>query len=177
MSIAEFTLETSYLIYDLEKKIARERKEKSKITTKKLKNVNKLIKRYNDILIEAKNNLKYSECYKVLYLNGKKNIISKFDTRPSDIKQVIEAIKNNSFDNLAEYKQVEENGVMLRKKRYKPYRIKRFARLLKAAKETDYNLFKNFLKIPDVNHTLEVIMKNEFGDLDIYMGNKKSKNF
>ena len=32
MSIAEFTLETSYLIYDLEKKIARERKEKSKIT-------------------------------------------------------------------------------------------------------------------------------------------------
>lgn len=171
-TVAEFTLETNCLIYDLEKKYAREKKEKSKITRKKIKNINKLIKRYNDILSESQRKLNTEERYKVLYLKGQRTVVSKFGIRQGDIRQVIEAIRTNSFDNLAEYKQVEIDGVIIRKKRYKPYRIKRFARLLKAAKESDYNLFENFIKIPDVNNVIEIIMQNEFGDLDVYMGNK-----
>lgn len=171
--MTEFTAETNNLICDIEKKYSREKKVKSKVTSKKLKDINRLVKRYNDILEEAQSKLSNKDSYKVVYVKGKKHLVPKFSIRQGDIAQVKEAVRSNSFDNLAEYKKVEENGVVLRKKRYKPYRIKRFARLLKAAKETDYNLFENFIKIPDVNHVLEVIMKNEFGDLDVYMGLKK----
>lgn len=166
-----FSDETNLIIMDFEKKLEKEKKEISKITKNKLKFINKLISRYNEILEIAKNNTNLN---KIVIINGRKSMISKYDVRNSDIKQIKRAIQTNSFDNKAEYKRVECNGSITRKKRYKPYRIKRLARLLKAAKETDYNLFQNFIKIPDVNYALEVIRKNEFGDLDIFMGKRNS---
>lgn len=167
----DFSEETNLIICDFERKIEREKKEISKVTKKKLKFINKLIGRYNDILEIAKSDT-ISNKYKIVVVRGKKNIVSKYQIRNSDIAQIKRAIQTNSFDNKAEYKRIEEEGEFKRKKRYKPYRIKRLARLLKAAKETDYNLFQSFIKIPDVNYTLEIIKKDEFGDLSVFMGKK-----
>lgn len=167
----DFSEETNLIILDFERKLERERKEVSKVTKNKLKFINKLISRYNAIIEIAKSDINLNK-YKVIVVNGKKNIVSKYQIRNSDITQIKHAIQTNSFDNKAEYKRVEEDGEIKRKKRYKPYRIKRLARLLKAAKETDYSLFQNFIKIPDVNYALEIIKKDEFGDLSIFMGRK-----
>ncbi len=166
----EFSTETNLIILDYERKLNIEKRDFSKITKSKLDFVYKLISRYDDILEISKENNKE---YKVVVINGKKNIVSKYRIKTSDINQLKNAISSNSFDNKAEYKRVEEAGKIIRKKRYKPYRIKRLARLLKAAKDKDYNLFINFIKIPDVNHALEVIKANEFGDLDVFMGKNK----
>lgn len=167
----EFSTETNAIILDYQRKLNIEKRDHSKITKSKLEFTNKLISRYNEILESAREN---SKEYKVVYINGKINLVSKYSIKTSDIIQIKNAINNNSFDNKAEYKRVEKSGKIIRKKRYKPYRIKRLARLLKAAKDKDYNLFINFIKIPDVNHALEVIKQNEFGDLDVYMGKKRS---
>lgn len=164
----EFTRETYSLIFDMEEKSQRERRCQAEITANDIRFINLLIKRYDEIVEKAKSKATQKE--KTLYVNGKKYKISRYHNRGNDIREINKAVLHNSFDNKAEYKCIIEDSCPKRKKRFKAYRIKRFARLLKVAKETDGTLFANFIKIPDVKYTLRVIEKNEFGDLDIYLG-------
>lgn len=162
----QFSNETKSLILDLEEKCEKEEWSEREVTEEQLDFADVLIKRYDEVFGCT---FDYSKCRKIRIYGQKYSVIPEMSR---EIKAVIKAINTNSFDNRAVYKRYEENGQYKRKKTYKPYRIKRLAQMLKFAKEANYTLFENFIKIPDVSYALNVIKSNRFGELDVYMGAK-----
>lgn len=160
-----FTKETMALIKDIEEDCKKEEKCLRSVTKEELEFIDKLIERYDEVFGDT-----FDGLYEEVCIYGQTYLILPEMAR--EIKEVVKAINTNSFDNRAEYKCYEENGVIKRRKTYKPYRIKRLAQMLRVAKEANYTLFENFIKIPDVYYALTVIKNNRFGYLDIYMGTK-----
>lgn len=161
-----FTTETNSLISKVEKEIKREEKTLKAVTKEQLDFIDILIKRYDEVFGYLFDKRTYEE----INIYGQTYSIAPEMTR--EVRAVVKAINTNSFDNRAVYKRYEENGQIKRRKTYKPYRIKRLAQMLKAAKEANNALFENFIQIPDVYYALNVIKCNRFGELDVYLGAK-----
>lgn len=164
--VYQFTEETKILIADSEKQFKKERRKQRKVTKEQLEFIDVLIARFDEAFPGYYDRRFCQE----ICIYGQEYLIMPEMAR--EVKEIVKAINKNAFDNKAVYKRFEENGQYRRKKTFKPYRIQRLARMLKIAKEVNTTLFENFIKIPDVCYTLDVIKSNQFGELDVYMGVK-----